>query len=195
MDVRQAAPWARAAGLTGLAANALLVAFYAVEAGRRPPLRFSLGHANDLVGSVSTGLMVPVALAISPDRWSRRLGLTSMTTLTLAGPALVAGLVPFRRQLPVVLTGFAGLSGWVVLTSRGNGNALPEPVSRLGVGSGSAVLAGGTVAAVGLLFPAGSRTRQAVFAVGSLPATVGVFALPVWFLRVGRLGAGPGRGA
>jgi hypothetical protein len=193
MDVERAAPWARAAGATGMAANALLVAFFAVEMGRRPPLRFSLGSANDLVGSVSTALMVPVALAISPGRWVRRLGLTAMSTLTLAGPALVTGLVPFRRQLPVVLTGLAGLSGWVLLTSHGNRDALPEPVTRIGVGSAGAVLAGGTVAAVGLLFPPRSRARQAAFAAGGVPAALGSFALPVWFLRLGRPGGLAGR--
>jgi hypothetical protein len=135
--------------------------------------------------------MVPVALAISPGRWGRRLGLTAMATLTLAGPALATGLVPFRRQLPVVLTALAGLSGWVLLTSRGNRHALPEPVTRLGVGSASAVLAGGTVAAAGLLFPARSRARQAAFAAGGVPAALGSFALPVWFLRLGRSGARP----
>jgi hypothetical protein len=190
MDVRQAAPWARAAGVTGMAANALLVAFYAVEVGRRPPLRFSLGSANDLVGSIGTALMVPVALVVSPGRWVRRLGLTSMTVLTAAGPALVAGLVPFRRQLPVALAGFAGLSGWVLLTSRGNRDVLPEEVTRLGVRSGGAVLAGGGVAAVGLLFPARSRAQRVAFAAGALPATVGVFTQPVWFLRLGQAGGG-----
>ena len=33
MDAERAAPWARAAGATGMAANALLVAFIAVETG------------------------------------------------------------------------------------------------------------------------------------------------------------------
>ena len=186
MDVQQAAPWACAAGFTGMAANALLVGFYAVEVGRRP-LRVSLGSANDLVGSVSTALMLPVAGAISPDRWTRRLGLTSMTVLTLAGPALVADLVSFRRQLPVALAGFAGLAGWVVLTSRGNGDVLPDPVRRLGVRTGGAVLAGGALAATGLLFPARSAARRAAVAVGVVPGTVGVFALPLWFLRLGRV--------
>ena len=188
MDVRQAAPWARAAGITGLAANALLVAFYAVEIGRRPPLRFSLGSANDLVGSVGTALMIPVALAVSPGPWVHRPGLTAMTTL--AGPALVSGLVPFRRQLTVAMAGFAGLSGWMVLTSRGNRDALPGPVTRLGVGAGVAVLAGGAVAAVGLLFPARSRTRQAAFVAGGVPASLGMLAQPVWFLRLGSAGNG-----
>lgn len=186
MDVRRAAPWARAAGVTGMAANALLAAFYAVEVGRRPPLRISLGAANDLVGSLGTALMIPVALAISPGPWVRRLGLTAMTTLTLAGPALVTGLVPFRRQMPAALVGFAGLAGWVLLTSRGNRPTLPDPVTRLGVLSGSGVLAGGTVAAAGLLFPARSQAQRAAFLAGGLPGALGALAVPVWFLRLGR---------
>lgn len=186
MDVTQAAPWARAAGITGHAANALLAAFYAVEVGRRPPLPFSLGSANDLVGSLSTALMVPVAVAVSPSRWVRRLGVAAMTTLTLAGPALVAGLVPFRRQLPLAVAGFEGLAGWVLLTSRGN-HALPAAVSRLGVRSGSAVLAGGVVVGVGLLCPARSWPQRAAFVIGGLPGTVGALAIPVWFLRLGRV--------
>ena len=55
MDLRRAAPWARAAGVTGVAANVLLVPFYAVELGRRRVLPVSLGSAND-VGSLNDSL-------------------------------------------------------------------------------------------------------------------------------------------
>ena len=98
--------------------------------------------------------------------------------------------MPLRRQLPVALAGFVGLSGWVPLTCRGNRGALPEPVTRLGVGSGSAVLAGGAVAAVGRLLPPPSRAQQAAIVVGGPPAALGALALPVWFLRLGRPGGG-----
>ncbi|SOD95594.1 hypothetical protein [Blastococcus haudaquaticus] len=188
MDLRQAAPWARAAGATGMAANALLVGFYALEAGRRPR-RISLGSANDLVGSLGTALMLPVAVAVSPDRWTRRLGLISMTVLTIAGPALVAGFVTFRRQLPVALAGFAGLSGWVVLTSRAHRGVLPGPVTRLGFRSGGAVLAGGCTAAAGMLFPAGSTGRQVALAAAGVSGSTGMLALPLWFLRLGAAAA------
>ena len=91
MELGQAAPWARAAGATGMAANALLVAFYAVEVGRRPPLRVSLGSANDLVGSVGTALMIPVALAVSPSRRVRRLGVTAGSPVWRPGCCSPAG--------------------------------------------------------------------------------------------------------
>jgi hypothetical protein len=71
----------------------------------------------------------------------------------------------------------------VLLTSRGNRDALPEPVTRLGVCSAGGVLAGGTVAAVGLLFPARSRARQAAFTAGGVPAALGSFALPATSCR------------
>jgi hypothetical protein len=187
MDMRRAAPWARAAGVTGVAANALLVAFYAVEVGRRRVLPVSLGSANDIVGSVSTALMVPVALAVSPSRWTRRLGLGATGVLTAAGPALVLGLVPFAVQLPIALGAFEGLAAWMLLSSRGQRGTLPDEVTRLGALSGGGALAGGAVAALGMLLPRGSFPRRAAVAIGGAPGALAALAMPVWFLRLGRV--------
>jgi hypothetical protein len=186
VDLRRARPWARAAGVTGIAANALLIAFYAVEAGRTRVLPVSLGSANDVVGSVGTALMVPVVLAVSPGRWTRWLGLTATGVLTLAGPALVLGFVPFRVQMPIALGAFQGLAGWVLLSSRRRRGALPDEVTRLGTLSGGAVLGGGAVAGAGLLLPEGSSLRRAALAAGTAPAALGGLAVPIWFLRLGR---------
>lgn len=186
MDLRRASPWARAAGVTGMAANVLLVAFYAVEVGRRQVLPVSLGSANDVVGSVGTALMVPVVLAVSPSPWTRRLGLTATGVLTLAGPALVLGLVPFAVQMPIAIGAFQGLAGWIVLSSRGRSGTLPDQVTRLGVLSGGGVLAGGVVAGAGLLLPKGTLRRRAILAVGGAPAVLGGLAIPIWFLQLGR---------
>ncbi|NEK57382.1 hypothetical protein GCU56_05780 [Geodermatophilus sabuli] len=186
MDLRRAAPWARAAGVAGMSANVLLVAFYAVEAGRRRVLPVSLGSANDVVGSVGTALMVPVVLAVSPGRWTRRLGLTATGVLTVAGPALVLGLVPFAVQMPVAIGAFEALAGWLVLSSRGRRGALPAEVTRLGLLSGGGVLAGGAAVGVGLLLPKGSVPRRAALAVGGVPGGAGWLAMPWWFLRLAR---------
>ena len=186
MDPRRARPWARAAGVTGMAANVLLAGFYAVEVGRRRVLPVSLGSANDVVGSVGTALMVPVVLAVSPSRWTRRLGLTATGVLTLAGPALVLGLVPFAVQMPIAIGALQGLAGWIVLSSRGQRGTLPDQVTRLGVLSGGGVLAGGVVAGAGLLLPKGSRQRRATLVVGAAPAVLGGLAIPIWFLQLGR---------
>ncbi len=193
MDLRRAAPWARRAGATGHAANVLLVAFYAVEVGRRRPLPISLGSANDVVGSVGTALMVPVVLAVSPSRWTRRLGLAATGVLTLAGPALVLGLEPYAVQLPIAIGAIEAMAAWILLTSRGRRGTLPDEVTRLGVLSGGGVLAGGAVAGVGLLLPEGSFPRRAAFAVGGAPGVLGMLAVPVWFLRLGRALAGTAR--
>jgi hypothetical protein len=169
-----------------MAANLLLAAFYAVEVGRRRVLPVSLGSANDVVGSVGTALMVPVVLAVSPSPWTRRLGLTATGVLTLAGPALVFGLVPFAVQMPIAIGAFQGLAGWIVLSSRARRETLPDHVTRLGVLSGGGVLAGGVVAGAGLLLPKGSLQRRATLAVGGAPVVLGGLAIPIWFLQLGR---------
>ncbi len=169
-----------------MAANVLLVAFYAVEEGRRRPLPVSLGSANDVVGSVGTALMVPVVLAVSPGRWTRRLGLTSTGVLTLAGPALVAGLVPLRVQMPIAIGAFEGLAAWILQSSRGRRSTLPDDVTRLGVLCSGGVLAGGAVAGAGLLLPEKSLARWVAFVVGGAPGVLGGLAVPVWFLCLGR---------
>ena len=193
MDLKRAAPWARAAGITGHAANVLLAAFFAVEAGRRRVLPVSLGSANDIVGSVSTALMVPVVLAVSPNRWTRLLGLGATGVLTLAGPALVLGLVPFAVQMPIAIGAFEGLAGWIVLSGRRG--TLPEDVTRLAALSGGGVLAGSAVVGAGLLLPEGSLPRRTALVIGGLPGMVGWLAMPVWFLRLGRAASagGPAR--
>ena len=193
MDVARAAPWARAAGLTGHAANVLLAAFFAVELGRRRVLPVSLGSANDVVGSVSSALMVPVVLAVSPGRRTRRLGLAATGVLTVAGPALVLGLVRFPVQMPIAIGAFEGLAVWLVLSSRAGRGTLPDDVVRLGIRSGGGVLGGGAVAGLGLLLP--ERPRQVALAVGGVPGVLGMLAVPLWFLRLGRaLSADPLRG-
>lgn len=187
MDLRRAAPWARAAGLSGHAANVLLVAFFAVEAGRRRVLPVSLGSANDVVGSVSSALMVPVVLAVSPGRGTRLAGLAATTVLTAAGPALVLGWVPFAVQMPVAIGAFEGLAAWLLLTSRAGRATLPDDVVRLGIRSGAGVLVGGAVAGAGLLLlPERSGPRRLALAVGGVPGVLGMLAVPTWFLRLGR---------
>jgi hypothetical protein len=186
VNLRRAAPWARAAGVTGHAANVLLAAFFAVEAGKRRVLPVSLGSANDVVGSIGTAVMVPVVLAVSPSRWTRRLGLGATGVLTVAGPALVLGLVPFAVQMPIAMGAFEGLAAWMVLTSRGRRGTLPDEVTRLGTLCGGGVLAGGAVVGVGLLLPTGSLPRRAAFVIGGAPGLAAWIAMPVWFLRLGR---------
>ena len=64
LSVERAARFAYAAGATGILANLLLIAFYALQASH-PEDGTSLGSANDLVGSLGTAFMIPVALALN----------------------------------------------------------------------------------------------------------------------------------
>lgn len=185
MDPRRTARWATAAGVTGLVANGLLVAFYALEVGRAPVGPVSLGTLNDLVGSAGTALMIPVALAFGPRR-VRWLGLAAMGVLTVAGPLLVVGAVPFSVQMPIALAGFMALAAWMLLTSRHAGSGIPASVRRLGRLCGGGVLAGAAVVGLGFLLPWMSGPQLVVFAAGGVPAVLAVLAMPVWFLRLGR---------
>ena len=75
--------FALAAGLVGVLANLLLIAFYALELGRGPVGGISLGSLNDLTGALGTALMIPVARAFGPA-WLRALGLSAMVVATVA---------------------------------------------------------------------------------------------------------------
>jgi hypothetical protein len=69
-DVRWAALFAYAAGITSTLANLFLIAFFVLQANN-PVEGASFGTANDLVGSLGAAFMIPVALALSawlPDR-------------------------------------------------------------------------------------------------------------------------------
>ncbi len=99
-----------------------------------------------------------MVLAVSPDRWTRRLGVGATGVLTLARPALVFGLVPFRVQAPVALGTFGGQAGWIVLTSRGQRGSCRTT----------------------------SRLRQVALTAAAAPGVLGMFAVPVWSLRLGR---------
>jgi hypothetical protein len=128
--------------------------------------------------------MVPVVLAVSPGHRTRLLGLGATGILTVAGPALVLGAVPFAVQMPLAIGTFEGLAVWILLTSRRG--TLPDEVTRLGVISGGGVLAGGAVVGLGLLLPERSLPRRVALVIGGAPGLVGWLTTPAWFLRLGR---------
>ena len=88
--IKMVALLAYAAGVTGILANLFLITFYVMlglQAGHQEN-GIPLGSASDLTGSLSTTLMIPVALALAgllPQRRVLRLtqaaGLTAMALL------------------------------------------------------------------------------------------------------------------
>lgn len=178
--------FAVAAGVAALAANGLLVSFYAFEAGREPVLAISLGTMNDLGGAVSAGLMAPVVLAFGP-RWLRRLGGVAVSILTATGPLLVAGVLPFEVSTPMALTGYLLLAGWMVMLNRRFIAAAPSGLRRFGIVAGSGALVGLSVLGLAALAPQMSAAQVILGVVGAVPTALAILITPVWFIWLGRV--------
>jgi hypothetical protein len=200
---RGAALFAYASGATGILSNLALIGFYALQAGR-PERGLSLGYANDLVGSLATALMIPVALALTnrlPQRRTARLtqaaGLSAMAVLTIAGPLLFSGALTFNVSTPISLAAFMVLAGWLFLVNRWlrQSAALGPRVARLGEFFGAGSLAGGAIIGLGLLLPWMSWPQLVMFGVGGLLAVVATLGIPIWFLLLGRRLARAAQGA
>lgn len=186
--------FAYAAGVAGILANLLLLGFFVLQASQ-PEDGFSLGSTNDIVGSLGTAFMIPVALALGawlPDRRSARiiqvLGLSAMAVLTAGGPLLVLGVLAFEVATPMAMAAYIVLSLWLLLINRWLrlSDVLPPRVTRLGELLGAGTLAGYLVVGVGLLLPWMSWPQLVMFGAGvlvGLPAWLGI---PVWFLLLGR---------
>lgn len=194
---RRAALFASAAGVTGIVANLLLIGFYVLLVGR-PEGGGSLGSANDLVGSLSTALMIPAAFALHewlPDRRSTRvaqsIGIGSMAVLTVGGPLLVFGVLPFEVQLPIAATAVQLLAGWLLMVNRSlrRSPAFPPGVARFGQYCGGSMLAGALVVGLALLLPWMSVPQLILFGI-AVPCVAGYLAIPLWFLFLGRHLAG-----
>jgi hypothetical protein len=161
---RRAAFFSYAAGATGIIANLFLIAFYVLQASY-PEDGISLGSANDLVGSLGTAFMIPVALALSawlPDRRLSRItllvGLPALAVLTVGGPLLVSGVLAFNVQASIMVAAWMILCLWLFL--------------------GAAVLAGTAVLELGLLLPWKSWPQVIFFGVGGLLGVVGMLGIP-----------------
>lgn len=186
--------FAYAAGATGILANSLLIAFFALQAGH-PDDGFSLGSANDIVGSLATAFMIPVALALGgrlpqrkATRFTQAAGLTAMALLSVGGPLLVFGVLAFEVATPIAMAAWIILSLWLLLVNRWLrlSDALPVRAARLGELLGAGTLAGYVVVGLGLLLPWMSWPQLVAFGVGvliGLPAWLGI---PVWFVLLGR---------
>ncbi len=194
-NARTAAFFAFASAIVGIVSGLLLIAFYAVQAGR-PERGDWLGQANDLTGSLFSALIIPVALALGaypPQPRMRRvtlaLGIPALVLLTVVGPLLVFGVLSFTVQTPIAVTAFEGIAAWLFLVSRWQrkAGALTARVARVGEYVGSGVLAVTGVAALGLLLPWQSTPQLIVFGVGAAFAFIcSLVGFPIWQLLVGR---------
>jgi hypothetical protein len=185
--------FAYAAGVTGTLANLLLIAFFAFRFGGLSGASF--GPANDLVGSLATAFMVPVALALCawlPDRrvrWvCRMLGLSALGVLTVGGPLLVLGVLPFEVQAPIVTAAWLVLCLWLILVNRllRSSELLAPRLVWIGEFVSTGTAAGIAIFGLGVLMPGVSWAQLTLFGFGGVVAVIGMLGIPVWFVLLGR---------
>ena len=202
--LRLAFRFAYAAGATGIFANLFLIALYVLlglqggspEDGTSLGAAFHMaGSASDLLGSLATALMIPVALVLGghlPRRRAARLtqaaGLTAMALLSIGGPLLVLGVLAFEVETPISIVAWIILSLWLLLVNRWLrlSGVLPDRVVRFGEFAGAGFLAGYVIVGLGFLLPWMSWPQLVVFGVGVLVGLPAYLSIPVWFVLLGR---------
>jgi hypothetical protein len=188
-----ASRWAVLSGVAGLAANVLLILFFALV---RPwtvgvPGFDWLGPANDVVVVVQFAALVPVALAV---RGRLRVGsgvtaaaVAAMVAVVALQLALLGDLLAFGVQVWLVTACLVVTFGWVLVASRAGRAVLPRGAVRLGTAIGVGFPVGGAVFATGLLLPGGSAVQYAVCGLGVVVGVVGWLSFPVWPLLARRV--------
>ena len=185
---------ARAAGIAGTVANGLLAGFFASRAASFAAGEV-LGPANDLVGSLACALMAPVVLAVGPRLPEGRAVvlaqtsvLTALGVLTVNGPLLVLGVVPFETSTAISMGAAMVLAGWLLTANRWmrrRGTLRPR-LARLGEVIGATTLLAGAGAGAALfLLPEHSTARLVALVAAGVPGVLAWLATPVWFLRLG----------
>jgi hypothetical protein len=189
----EAAAFSRAAGIAGMAANGLLAGFFASR-GAGIAQGEVLGPANDLVGSLACALMVPVAVAVRPLLPEGRAVvvthtavLTALGVLTVNGPLLVLGVVPFETSAAISIGAGMVLAGWLLAANRWmrRRGTLRRSLARLGELVGATTLVAGAGAGLSLaLLPKGSTAQVVGLVLAGVPGILAWLATPVWFLRL-----------
>jgi hypothetical protein len=121
--------WAMISGVTGLTADLLLVAFYAVaQPWTDTPRETWLGTANDYVTIVQFAALIPVALALAAYPVWRIVGVAACAVVVVFQVLLVTGAMPFETQVGFVSVAAVAAMLWAGVVSR----RLPQPAQRLG---------------------------------------------------------------
>ena len=188
--VRAIERWGLLAGVTGVVANLLLIALYALAVPGMEEYDWT-GPANDVIGGiVSTLALIPVALALRQllnggTLLNLATGLVVLALLTIAALSLllVTRVIPFEVQGPGAGAASVLLFVWVALVGRaGAGGELPRWSARWAMAIGIAAIAGALLVGVSLLLPAESTPQYVVGGAGLVLVVPAWLSFPVWLI-------------
>jgi hypothetical protein len=192
--IRTVERWGLLAATTGIVSNALLLSLYTV-AQRNSAYEWT-GPANDIIGAVSSGATIPVAMALvavldetrsnATLRIATRLAAGAMALIVGSNIALVSGLIPFAVQGAAAGIAVVAMFGWVLVvgrTGRATGR-LPGRLGRVAELIGAAALAATPLIGLSLLLPAQSIPQYVVGGAGLLIAVPTFVAFPIWLLQL-----------
>ena len=187
--VRTVERWGLLAATTGIVSNALLLALYTV--GQRGSGYEWTGPANDVIGAVSSGATIPVALALATVlgeiptlRLPTRLATAGMALIVTSNLALVTKLIPFWVQGVGAGVAVVAMFGWVLAVGRAGRvtGRLPGRLDRAAKLIGAAALTGTPLVGLALLLPARSIGQYLIGGAGLSLAGTAFVAFPVWLL-------------
>jgi hypothetical protein len=188
--------WGFVAGVTGVAANVLLIAFYVFELGGVGDYRWGeydwTGPANDVLGGiVSTGATIPVALALAGlvggrplVRGATLLAVAAMAAMVVTTTLMLADVMAFERQVVVAAAAIVLLLGWTAVIGRAAAStrSLPPRLAQSAVVIGVAGCLGLVLAGPTLLRPWESVVQYVVGGAGLLVGVPAFLAFPIWLI-------------
>ncbi|MGH3712731.1 MAG: hypothetical protein ACRDT4_04620 [Micromonosporaceae bacterium] len=189
--VRAVERWGLLAGVTGVVANVLLIALYAVAIPGNHAYGWT-GPANDVIGGiVSTGAMIPMAYALRRLAGGGRavwvathVAVAGMALLMVLSLLLVLRLIPFSVQGAGAVPAIVAMFAWLGLVGRAGlaTGGLPRGLARWAVGMALAVGAGMVLVGISLLLPWGSIPQYVLGGAGLFCAAPAFLAYPVWLI-------------
>ena len=187
--VRSVERWGLLAAVTGLVSNALLLGLYTV-AQRNSAYEWT-GPANDVIGAVSSGATIPVALALLTVlgetralRIATRLAVLAMGLIIALNLALVADLISLSVQGAGAGIAVMAMFAWVLIVGRTGltTGRLPDRLARAAQLIGAAVLVAAPLIGLSLLIPGDSIPQYIVGGAGLLLVVLAFVAFPIWLL-------------
>ena len=187
--VRAVERWGLLAAVTGMVSDALLLALFTV-AQRNSAYEWT-GPANDVIGAVSTGATIPVALALLTVlgesrslRIATRLAVLALGLIVGLSVALVMGVIPFSVQGAAAAISVPLMFAWVLIVGRTGQTTgqLPDRLARTAQLIGAAVLVATPLIGLSLLLPGESIPQYIVGGVGLVVVVPAFVGFPIWLL-------------